>query len=230
MNRDLIEELHMHFEQKKERSREEEMFYRRLKGRLPYFSITSVSRDDLISRGFNVSKTDDCMMKEIANNMSNAYQENNYWIDLDIIAEDRVSKYKCPKCWGDANSYYEEKCNCGKCGHNWEVTKPTGRYVLVEFPENSSFFKDNEIGFECYYSNDINARYIPEHIYTAHFDKAPKAKQIFIPIGFPESQVYIDWEHTAPAKFARCTYINPAYRVLNLGDNALLVPKSLIKK
>lgn len=229
MDRDLIEELHMHFEHKKERTRDEELFCRRLKGRLPYFPITSVSRDDLAGRGFDVSKIDDWMMEEIADKMSNAYLDSGYWIDLDMITEDRVPKYKCPKCWGDASSYFEENCNCGKCDHNWKVTEPTGQYVLVEHPEDSGFFKDNVIGFECYYSNDIDAMYVPEHIYTAHFDKVPKAKQIFIPVGFPESQIYIDWEYTAPSKFAQCTYINPADSVLNLGDNTLLVPKSLIK-
>ena len=229
MNRELTEDLHVYLE-KKQRTNEEELFYMRLKNSLPYFEITTLHRDDLLSKGFDTSQVDDCMMKEIAHKMSNAYQENNYWIDMEIIAEDRVPKYKCPKCWGDASSYNEDKCNCGKCNHNWEVTKPTGQYVLVESPEDSGFFDNNKIGFECYHSKDINAKYIPEHISTAHFDRQPKAKQIFIPVGLPESLHYIEWQRTAPSKFAKCTYINPADTVLNLGDNALLVPKSLIKK
>ena len=230
MGRELTEELHVYFEHKNERTNAEELFYMRLKNSLPYFEITTLHRDDLLSRGFDTSQVDDCMMKEIARKMSNAYQENNYWIDMDIIAEDRVSKYKCPKCWGDASSYHEEKCNCWRCDHSWEVTKPTGQYVLVESPEDSGLFRDHKIGFECYNSHDNGAMYVPEHIYTSHFDKRPQARQIFIPLAPPESQIYLDWEHTAPSKFARCAYINPADTVLNLGDNALLVPKSLLKK
>ena len=74
------------------------------------------------------------------------------------------------------------------------------------------------------------ARYIPERIYVAHFDKAPKIKQIYQPIAWPESQEYLEWEHTAKKKFVRCEYINPADTELGLGSNALWVPQSLIKK
>ncbi|MFI3293849.1 MAG: hypothetical protein SNI70_10080 [Rikenellaceae bacterium] len=229
MKRNLIEDLHYYFEQKEDKTHEEEMFLSHLKEELPYFAITHLHRDDLASRGFDAEEVDDCTMEEIADKMGNAYQENGYWIDLDIIAEDRVEKFKCPKCWGDAGGYYEDRCHCGSCNHEWQITESTGRYVLVEHSE-SSFFEKHEVGFESYQSDDNGARYIPEHLYIAHFDKNPKAKQIYLPIGWPESQIYLEWEHTAPKKFARCEYINPADTVLDLGNDALFVPNSLIKR
>ncbi|MFR9543780.1 MAG: hypothetical protein SNJ29_15265 [Rikenellaceae bacterium] len=229
MKRNLIEDLHYYFEQKDERTHDEEMLYMELQGRLPYFPVTHVSRDDLEGRGFDTSDTDDCTMERIASKMGDAYQENGYWIDLDILAEDVVPKYKCPKCWKGAGRYFDGKCHCGSCNHDWDITEPTGRYVLVESPEDSSFFDKNDIGFDCYNSDDNGARYVPEHIYIAHFDREPKEKQIYLPIGWPESQIYLDWEHTDSGKFIQCEYINPADTMLELGNNALFVPKSLIK-
>ncbi|MFR9592460.1 MAG: hypothetical protein SNG27_08710, partial [Rikenellaceae bacterium] len=103
------------------------------------------------------------------------------------------------------------------------------RYVLVEHPEDYSMFEESEIGFDCYNSDDNGARYVPEHLYIAHFDKEPEDKQIYLPIGWPESHAYLEWEHTDPDKFTRCEYINPADPVLELGCNALFVPNSLIE-
>ncbi len=230
MKRELIEDLRNYFEQKENKTHEEEKFLSDIKGQLSYFPITFLHRDDLASRGFDAEEVDDCTMKEIAKKMGRAYQENCYWEDLRIIAEcNDVPKHRCPKCWGDAGEYSDDTCYCPFCHHEWKLTEPTGRYVLVEYPE-SPFFEENEIGFECYNSDDNGARYIPENIYIAHFDKKPKAKQMYLPIGWPESQLCLEWEHTDPEKFARCEYINPADTVLGLGSNALFVPRSLIKK
>ncbi|MFI3294349.1 MAG: hypothetical protein SNI70_12650 [Rikenellaceae bacterium] len=228
--KNILLDLRNYFEQKEVRTHDEEMFLSEIKGQLSYFPITFLHRDDLASRGFDAEEVDDCTMKEIAEKMGRAYQENGFGVDLDILAEDEVEKFKCPKCWGDATSYdtYDEKLSCS-CGNKWSKVEDTGRYILVEYPE-SPFFEANEIGFECYNSEDNGARYIPEHIYIAHFDKKPKAKQIYLPIVWPQSQLCLEWEHTNPAKFAKCEYINPADTVLDLGSNALFVPQSLIKK
>ncbi len=226
MERDLLENLNQYFEQKENRTNEEELLYMQIQGRLPYFPVTHVSRDDLQGRGFDVTDVDDYTMERIAGKMGSAYCDNGYWIDIDIIAEDVVPKYKCPKCWGDAGEFYDDQCHCGRCNHDWEVTKPTGRFVLVEGSE-SEFFEKHEIGIACFNSEDNTARYVPEHIYIAHFDSKPKAKHIFLPIGWPESQSYQEWEHTEPKKFERCEYINPADTVLGLGCNAMFIPNSL---
>ena len=223
--RELIEDLHIYFEQKEEKDHEEELLLSRLKGELPYFPITFLSRDDLTSRGFKGEDVDDCTMKEIASKMGSAYCDNGYWVDLDILAEDRAEKFRCPKCWKEANESDGKRCYCSNCSHDWNETEPTGRYVKVEYPEDSSFFETNEIGFDCYNSDDNGAKYIPEHLYIAHFDKKPKKIQIYEPIEWPESQEMMEWEHTAPKKFAQCELINPAS---GFDGNAYFVPLKLI--
>lgn len=224
--RELIEDLHIFFEQKEDKNNEEELLLSRLKGELPYFPITYLSRDDLTSRGFKGEEVDDCTMKEIASKMGNAYQDNGYWIDLDILAEDRAQKFKCPKCWKDARESDGKHCHCSDCHHEWDETEETGRYVLVESPVDSNFFESNKIGFDCYNSDDNGARYVPEHIYIAHFDKQPKKKQIYKPVEWPESQEVMEWERNAPKKFAQCEFINPASEY---GSNAYFVPLKLLK-
>lgn len=52
-----------------------------------HFPISSVSRDDLASCGFNVDNVDDSVMERLAGKMSDAYSDSGYWIDLPIIAE-----------------------------------------------------------------------------------------------------------------------------------------------
>lgn len=50
------------------------------------FEMTSVCLEDLEQRGFDVSDVDEPTMKRLASKMSDAYCENHFWYDLDIIA------------------------------------------------------------------------------------------------------------------------------------------------
>src|SRR2546425_7969040 len=53
------------------------------------FPITSVSRDDLESQGFDASNVTDEQMADIASKMEEAYTcGDTFWIDLDILARD----------------------------------------------------------------------------------------------------------------------------------------------
>ena len=52
------------------------------------FEITSVTREDLESRGFDTTNITDEQMKELARKMCDDYLEQMFWISLDIIAED----------------------------------------------------------------------------------------------------------------------------------------------
>lgn len=52
-----------------------------------FFPITSVHRDDLEARGFDVSEVDDATMEKLADKMEQAYLDSNYWTDLEYIAE-----------------------------------------------------------------------------------------------------------------------------------------------
>ena len=59
------------------------------------FQITSVAREDLESRGFDTSKVEDGTMERLASKMADAYCEQSFWIDLDIIAEHlEIPKHK----------------------------------------------------------------------------------------------------------------------------------------
>ena len=55
-----------------------------------FFKITSVARDDLISRGFDASKVDDVTMERLASKMADAYLEGGggFWLDLDYFAKE----------------------------------------------------------------------------------------------------------------------------------------------
>ena len=54
------------------------------------FEITSVTREDLESRGFDTTNITDAQMEELARKMCDDYIEQMFWISLDIIAEDIV--------------------------------------------------------------------------------------------------------------------------------------------
>jgi hypothetical protein len=60
------------------------------------FPITSVCRADLqeILSGSAIARLNDGDMQEIARKMANAYCENVFWIDLEIIAEFVLDKQK----------------------------------------------------------------------------------------------------------------------------------------
>jgi hypothetical protein len=61
------------------------------------FVITRVSRPDLIDAGFTeeqIAKIPDSEMEHLASKMANAYVENTFWIDLEILANDLLAEYK----------------------------------------------------------------------------------------------------------------------------------------
>ena len=53
-----------------------------------YFQITSVHRNDLEEIGFATDSVSDESMKRLASKMADAYCDQGFWIDLEIIAED----------------------------------------------------------------------------------------------------------------------------------------------
>jgi lipoate synthase len=52
-----------------------------------YFKITSVARQDLEEIGFDASNVNDDTMEELASKMADAYIENDFWIELEVIAD-----------------------------------------------------------------------------------------------------------------------------------------------
>lgn len=68
----------------------------------------------------------------------------------------------------------------------------TGRYVLVHFPKDTSYFHDNQLGYPTIENEDSNALYIPEHQYIRYFGHRPDETELFVPIRWPESQEVMD--------------------------------------
>ena len=58
------------------------------------FPITSAAREDLESQGFDASNVTDDQMAEIADHMQDAYCDDAFWVELDVIAEDMGIPYK----------------------------------------------------------------------------------------------------------------------------------------
>lgn len=175
---------------------------------MPHLIVSSVLRDDLESKGFDTSNIADSDMETLARKMSDDYCEQLYWTSMEIIAEDycNMVKHICPKCGKKAYSHdgRSKRNICGKCGHEWILAEPTGQYVLVQFPEDSSFFEENNIGYDCFKSEDNEARYVPEHWYKAHFEKEPEAKKLMLSVQWPESQKYLELRNKKKNTAALC--------------------------
>lgn len=233
MNRELIEDLHQYFEQKTKPTSDENYLLARLTGELPYFPISSVCRDDLESKGFDVSDVTDSQMSELAGKLGNDYCEQLFWISMGIIAEEclKIPRHICPKC-GKKTAEYDSVDNtfqCSSCENTWKKEEPTGRYVLVEFPESPSFFEKHELGYPCFNSNDNGAMYVPEHLYRTHFGKEPEANTLYRPVQWLESQTYFEIEPESTA--ALCEPIEADAKSLeDFGSSSIWVPLCLIKK
>lgn len=235
MNRTLVENLHQHFEQMENPTNGEKHFLRELTGELPYFQITAISRDDLAQRGFDVSNVDDEDMRQLARKMESDYLEQLFWLSMEIIAAEGldIPKYMCPKCGNDASMYdsNDKIFECGSCDHHWALTEPTGQFVLVQFPEDSSFFEEHNIGYPSFNRQDNGARYVPEHLYKAHFEKDADANALFAPVRWPDSQSYFELEETDEATFELCEpIIADDKALLDFDSSAIWVPVNQINK
>ena len=52
------------------------------------FPITSVAREDLESQGFDATNVTDEQMAAIADHMADAYCDDAFWVELEVIADD----------------------------------------------------------------------------------------------------------------------------------------------
>lgn len=90
MNNRTINEMANYFEGiKKVRNltEQESYFLETLNGRKEFFGITSVSRDDLESVGFDADKIADEQMERLADKMSDDYCEQLFWESMETIAD-----------------------------------------------------------------------------------------------------------------------------------------------
>lgn len=189
-----------------------------------HFPITCVHRDDLEAKGYDIQKIDDGQMMELAARMSKDYKEQLYWGSLDIIAGEilefpKSKDVNCPKC-GSENIRFDihnSMFHCETCLQAWDDKL----YVLVEFPEDSSHFEEEKIGYPCFTDEDNGARYVPEYEYIEHFKRTRHDRSCFKAVRWPESQTYLPGGdlHTED-----CRPILDEFGIEDFGENAVWVP------
>jgi len=220
-----LERLHGYFSKIGKPTDEERAILARRTEGLPYFHITSVSRDDLRSKGFDVTKVSDADMVRLAGKMADSYCNDSFWEDMEDIASERLGiprddKDSCPVC-GSVMVCFDfelKKFVCLSCDGQW-----SDGYVLVEFPEDGTHFETNGIGYPCFNSQDNGARYVPEYDYISYFKKAPSSGSLFRPVVWPESQNYL---HSSDD---RCEVIMADEKALEaFGSSSVWVPVELL--
>jgi hypothetical protein len=225
MDRDLLECLHAYFSKIETPTEEEKSILTQLTGELPFFTITHVSRDDLRSKGFDVTTVTDGDMEHLANEMQELYLNARFWFDMESIAMEQLDipqqeDTACPACGSESVSFDFEtgKHLCCSCDQKWGDS-----YVLVAHPEDSSHFENEDIGYPCFNSDDNGARYVPEYEYLRHFKKDPVPESMFRPVMWPDSQDYL--EHTDE----RCEVVLADEKTLeSFGSSAVWVPVEIL--
>lgn len=102
-------------------------------------------------------------------------------------------------------------------------------YVLVEFPEDSSYFEENGIGYPSFNSGDNGARYVPQRNYIDHFKKNPAPNSCFRPLRWPESQPYLFPDEPNESVDALCEPVSDEKGLADFGEQAVWVPLCLLK-
>ena len=128
----------------------------------------------------------------------------------------------CPKCGSSTIRYdvHESLFHCDECGQAWSDKQ----YVLVEYPEDTSCFEQEEIGYPSWESQDNGARYVPLYDYIRQFGKSPDPTHCYRPICWPDSQRYM--EETGPD--AHCELIQDEAALEKFGSSALWVPLRML--
>lgn len=127
MNQDLKHRLHSYFSAIENPTAEEKLMKEELEGRLSFFKITSVHRDDLFEAGYNGALADDSQMDTIAGKLSNDYCEQLFWVALPIIAEyagvPELRTKECPECNSKLMAYSKDnkEFRCTECNHTWPL-------------------------------------------------------------------------------------------------------------
>lgn len=99
-----------------------------------------------------------------------------------------------------------------------------GLYVLVEFPDNTSYFEDNDIGYPSFESEDNGARYVPYEEYVRHYGKTPQTNACYKPLRWPDSQSYLFPDEPNESIDALNEPINDVKGIADFGEQAIWVP------
>ena len=189
-----------------------------------FYPITSVCRDDLKAKGFDTDKATDDLMRELAHRMADDYCEQLFWSSMEIIAEIMgIPKKKilmCPKCDSELidTDVSSGICYCSNCGMEWDDSI----YVLVEFPEDSLHFENEDIGYPAFDREDNCARFVPEYNYMHHCGKTPERSKCYRIVEWPASQEYIGNDE--------CILINDDEGLDRFRSSAYWVPVKLLTR
>ena len=198
MDRRLLGRLHDYFSKIENPSEYEISLLKCLTIELQSFTISSVSREDLLGEGFDISGITDGQMEYLASKMGDCYSEGAYWEDLRYNADTRLNLPRIDD----------------------------SLYVLVEFPEDSSLFENEEIGYPCFNCEDNGARYVPIMEYVKCCQKYPDTNTLFKPVMWPESQNYLG----ETSIDALCEPIEDEKGLAEFGPQAIWVPLCMLNE
>ena len=228
MVQQILDDMRTYFKAKTTMTPEEQALLQRLND--DFFHSTSVSREDLQAYGFDTRSVTDAQMCRLAQKMANDYCEQLFWSSMEIIAEGlEVPRYpECPVCASRQVCLNEQKgtLRCESCGQEWHEHL----YVLVEFPDDTSFFEKEYIGYPSFGSRDNGARYVPEYDYIARFKKQPESDRYFKPLRWPESQPYLFPDEPNDALDSLNEPIQDECGIEDFGENAIWVPLCNLKE
>ena len=225
----LLDDIKAYFDAKEKRTEQERQLRQRLSER--YFPITSVHRNDLQGIGFDVDRISDDDMKRLARKMADDYCEQLFWSSMETIAGDILGLPKkevpvCPVCESeDLRVETSGLHHCNQCGQIWN----DNLYVLVEFPEDTTSFEEEGIGYPAWNSEDNGARYVPEYDYIRHLHKTPTENSYYKPLRWPESQLYLSPDEPNESIDALSEPINDEKGIADFGEQAIWVPLCIVK-
>lgn len=227
MLQQLLDDLRGYFEAKSSLTTQEQELWDRLKK--ADYPILGLQDDDLAQKGFDFRRITDEQMRQLAQQMTADYCKEDYWERLENTAEElQLPRYpRCPACGHNSVILDETKdmMICEVCDQTWHENL----YVLVEFPDDATYFEENDIGYPSFESEDNGARYVPEYDYIQHFEKDPPANAYFKPIQWPESQPHLFPDEPNESTDALCEPINDEKGRADFGEQAVWVPLCNLK-
>lgn len=229
----LLDDLRKYFEFKSLPSEAERALLHRLKEDI--FPILFLQKDDLARTGFDVGRITSQQMHRLAQAIAEDYCQSetsagaNFWEELELIAKtlELPRNPKCPICGNHRSVFNMESgtFRCEICDQIWHKSM----YVLVEFPDDTSYFEDNDIGYPSFESQDNGARYVSEYNYILHFQKTPAENACYKPLRWSESQPHLFPDEPNESAHALCKPMWDEKSIADFGEQAVWVPLCNLK-
>lgn len=227
MLQQLLDDLRGYFEAKSSLTTQEQELWDRLKK--ADYPILGLQDDDLAQKGLDFRRITDEQMRQLAQQMTADYCKEDYWERLENTADElQLPRYpRCPACGHNGVVFDEtrEMMLCEICDQTWHEHL----YVLVEFPDDATYFEENDIGYPSFESEDNGARYVSEYDYIQRFEQDPPANAYFKPMQWPESQPHLFPDEPNESTDALCEAINDEKGRADFGEQAVWVPLCNLK-